>query len=82
MRRCPLEDLQGGDAQGNAAIVRAVLAGEKGPKRDVVLLNAAFALVAAGVADAVPTGIALAARAIDEGKALAKLEGLARLTNE
>ena len=79
-RRCDLSELQGGDAAQNAAIVRAVLAGEPGPKRDVVLLNAAFALVAAGVANDVPAGIALAGDAIDSGRASAKLEQLVALT--
>lgn len=82
LTRCALADLQGGDASQNAVIVRAVLAGEHGPKRDVVLLNAAFALVAAGVADDIPAGLAAAAEAIDSGMAESKLEGLARLTNE
>jgi anthranilate phosphoribosyltransferase len=58
-----------------------VLAGEPGPKRDVVLLNAAFALMAAGAADTVAEGLARAAQAIDSGAALAKLEQLAALTN-
>jgi len=80
--RSPLAALQGGGAEENAAIVRALLAGEMGPKRDVVLLNAAFALVAAGVAADVPAGLNAAAAAIDTGGALAKLEGLVRLTNE
>jgi anthranilate phosphoribosyltransferase len=82
LTRCALADLQGGDAGQNAAIVRAVLAGEHGAKRDVVLLNAAFALVAAGAAEDVPAGLAAAAEAIDSGRAQVKLEGLARLTNE
>jgi anthranilate phosphoribosyltransferase len=82
LTRCTLADLQGGDAAENAAIVRGVLAGEGGPKREVVLLNAAFALVAAGVAEDVPAGISLAAEAIDSGRAQEKLEGLVRLTNE
>jgi anthranilate phosphoribosyltransferase len=82
LTRCALADLQGGDAGQNAAIVRAVLGGEHGPKRDVVLLNAAFALVAAGAAADIPAGLADAAEAIDSGQARAKLEGLARLTNQ
>jgi len=82
LTRVPLAALQGGDAVQNAAIVRALLAGENGPKRDVVLLNAAFALVAAGVADDIAAGLAAAAAAIDSGGALDKLEGLVRLTNE
>lgn len=82
LTRCVLANLQGGDAGQNAVIVRSVLAGEHGPKRDVVLLNAAFALVAAGAAEDVPAGLAAAAEAIDSGRAQVKLEGLARLTNE
>jgi len=79
--RCPLSALQGGDAARNAAIVSAVLAGAPGPQRDVVLLNAAFALVAAGVAGEVADGIARAAAAIDSGAARGKLEQLVALTN-
>jgi anthranilate phosphoribosyltransferase len=79
--RCVLSELQGGDAVQNATIVRAVLAGEAGPKRDVVLLNAAFALVAAGVVDDVAAGIEKARTAIDSGAARVKLEQLVNLTN-
>ncbi|MEJ2520216.1 MAG: anthranilate phosphoribosyltransferase [Desulfuromonadales bacterium] len=67
---------QGGNAVANAAIVRDVLAGANGPKRDVVLLNAAYALVAAGVAQDVADGLEKARNAIDDGLAMAKLEGL------
>jgi anthranilate phosphoribosyltransferase len=74
--RCQLADLQGGNAVANAAIVRDVLAGANGPKRDVVLLNAAYALVAAGVAQDVAGGLEKARNAIDDGLAMAKLEGL------
>jgi anthranilate phosphoribosyltransferase len=76
-----MADLRGGNAQGNAGIVRAILAGEKGPKRDVVLLNAAFALLAAGKVATPAEGINLAAEAIDSGRALAQIEKLAQLTN-
>jgi anthranilate phosphoribosyltransferase len=79
---CTMEDLRGGDAKGNAAIVRSVLAGKPGPKRDVVLLNAAYALVAAGIAADVPAGLTRAAEAIDSGRALVQVEKLARLTND
>lgn len=82
LTRCVLADLQGGDAERNAVIVRAVLAGERGPKRDVVLLNAAYALVASGVVVDIPAGLVAAADAIDSGRAQAKLDGLVRLTNE
>jgi anthranilate phosphoribosyltransferase len=78
---CALNELQGGDAARNAVIVRAVLAGESGPKREVVLLNAAFALVAAGVVGSVADGIHQARIAIDSGAARGKLEQLAALTN-
>jgi len=81
LRRCLLSDLQGGDAEENAAIVRDVLAGAEGPKRDIVLLNAAYALVAAGITENVDAGLQKARTMIDEGLAKAKLEGLVNLTN-
>ena len=80
-RRCNLADLQGGDAVANAAIVREVLAGNQGPKRDIVLLNAAYALVAAGLAKNVEVGLERARAAIDDGLAMAKLDGLVAMTN-
>ena len=70
------ESLKGGDATTNAAIVRAVLGGEAGPQRDVVLLNAGAALFVAGVADTVKAGIAQAAAAIDGGAAMNVLNKL------
>jgi len=82
LQRCSMNDLRGGDAKGNARIVRGVLAGEGGPKRDVVLLNAAFALVAAGKAATPEEGLKLAAEAIDSGRALAQVEKLAALTSQ
>ena len=78
---CTLEDLQGGNADENAKIVKDVLNGDVGPKRDVVLLNAGYALVAAGVADTVEIGIANAEKAIDSGMAMKKLEELIAKTN-
>lgn len=80
--RCSMAELRGGDAAANAAIVRGVLSGEKGPKRDIVLLNAAFGLVAAGKADDPAEGMRMAADAIDSGLAMEQLEKLAELTNE
>lgn len=80
LSRCSLEDLQGGDARQNAAIVRSILAGDRGPKREVVLLNSAFALVAADVAQDLGSGLALAGEAIDSGAALAKLNALIQAT--
>jgi len=81
MARATLEDISGGDATENAAIIRAVLDGEKSPRRDVVLLNAAAALVAAGRADRIADAIMLAADSIDSGAAAEKLEALARFTS-
>jgi anthranilate phosphoribosyltransferase len=81
LRRCSLADLQGGDAEKNAMIVRNVLTGKHGPKREVVLLNASYALVAAGLARDVEAGLEKARGAIDDGLALNKLEGLVTLTN-
>jgi anthranilate phosphoribosyltransferase len=77
MKRAALEDIAGGDAMENAAIIRAVLGGEKSPRRDVVLLNAAAALVAAGRIDHIADAIPLAAKSIDSGAAAGKLEALA-----
>ncbi|MBT6449241.1 MAG: anthranilate phosphoribosyltransferase, partial [Verrucomicrobiales bacterium] len=73
-----LEDLTGGDAETNSGLIRTILNGEdKGPKRDAVLLNAGAALFVAGAADAISTGIDLAASVIDDGRAAAKLTALA-----
>jgi anthranilate phosphoribosyltransferase len=67
LRRAPIETLQGGDARINARILTAIFAGERSPRRDVVLLNAAAVLVTADLAPDLPTGIALAAKTIDSG---------------
>ena len=77
----PIEAISGGDAAGNAAIIRDVLSGKKSARRDVVLLNAAAALVASGRADHLGEAVPLAARSIDSGSAAAKLEGLIRFTH-
>lgn len=76
------EDLKGGDVKLNAAITQAVLNGEHGPKRDIVVLNAGVALLAAGTADNIKKGITMAEDAIDSGKAAQKLELLATYTRE
>jgi anthranilate phosphoribosyltransferase len=81
LKRCTLEELHGGSAEQSALIVRAILAGEKGPARDVVLLNSGAALYVSGKAASVKDGIALAAASIDSGKARQKLEQLVELTN-
>jgi len=80
--RSRLSDLQGDDAATNAAITRSVLAGERGPRRDIVLLNAGAALVAAGLASDLREGVAQAAQAIDTGRAREVLERLVAFTNE
>jgi anthranilate phosphoribosyltransferase len=74
--RATLAELSGGDALANAAILYEILSGVKGSKRDIVLLNAAAALVAAGVADELKEGVARGAEAIDSGHAKAALEQL------
>jgi anthranilate phosphoribosyltransferase len=81
MTRATLRDIAGGDAPENAAIIRAVLSGEKSPRRDVVLLNSAAALVAAGEADHILQAVPLAARSIDSGAAAGKLNALVRFTS-
>ena len=81
MARATLQAIAGGDATENAAIIRAVLGGEKSPRRDVVLLNAAAALVAAGRADHMGNAVPLAAQSIDSGAAAAKLASLAHFTS-
>lgn len=76
------EDMAGGDAAQNAAITRDILSGQPGPKRNVVLINAGAALLAAGKADSLKAGIDMAATVIDEGQATEKLEGLIEYTQE
>ncbi len=81
LKRAPLEAISGGDAQTNANIIRALLQGERSPRRDVVLLNAAASLVAAGKCDEISEGISIAAEALDSGAAAAKLQALIDFTN-
>ncbi len=78
--RASLDELRGGDAAANRAIALAVLAGQSGPRRDVVLVNAAAALVAAGRARDFRDGVSLAAASIDSGAARRKVEELVRIT--
>ncbi|HEX2296479.1 MAG TPA: anthranilate phosphoribosyltransferase [Actinomycetota bacterium] len=72
----PLDAVAGGTAEENAATIRAVLGGEPGPRRDIVLLNAAAGLVAAGLAGEMAGGLRLAAEAVDSGEAAARLDRL------
>jgi anthranilate phosphoribosyltransferase len=75
------DDLTGGDATENAAHIRAVLQGNRGPLRDIVLLNAAAALLVAGKSNSLREGVALAAESIDSGKAKAVLDALVELSH-
>jgi len=76
------EDLIGGDPKENAKISNRILNGEKGPKRDVVLINTSAALMAAGVAKDFADGLSLAKKSIDSGDALNKLNALIMFTQE
>ena len=80
--RCTLADLQGGDVNDNVQIIRDLLDGHGGPKRDIVLMNAAAALVAANHASDFKEGIRLAAQSLDSGAARKKLQALAEFTNK
>jgi len=80
LRRATLDDIAGDDAAGNATMIREILEGKKSARRDVVLLNAAAALVAAGRADHLRDVVPLAAKAIDSGAAERKLDALAKFS--
>lgn len=83
IKRASLEQLRGSTPQENAKIILDILSGkEKGPKRDVVLLNSAFALLAANKVESIEEGIKLAIDSIEKGYALRKLELLKKYTNE
>jgi anthranilate phosphoribosyltransferase len=73
----PLETLRGGDAKTNAAIIEGILKGERGPRRDVVLMNTAGALMVSGAASSLKEGMRLAEKSIDTGTAFRRL-GLLR----
>lgn len=79
--RCAREDLRGGTPEENAAITRAILNGEKGHKRNAVLMNAGAALYIAGKADDMKSGVSLAAEIIDSGKAAKTLEKFIEVSN-
>ncbi|GIU75616.1 MAG: anthranilate phosphoribosyltransferase [Bryobacteraceae bacterium] len=82
VERAGLEDLLGGSAEDNAGILRAVLEGRRGPQRDIVLVNTAVALHAAGVAADWAEGMARAAEAIDSGAAAERLRRFVEFTRE
>lgn len=81
LERCTKEDLRGGTPAENAQITRAILSGEKGPKRNAVLMNAGAALYIGGKADSLKDGVALAAENIDSGRALATLNKFIEVSN-
>ncbi len=81
MSRAPIETLRGGDAQENASLIREVLEGRLGPRRDIAVMNAAAALVTAGIAANFQDGAQLAAEAISSGLAQKKLGALVAFTN-
>jgi len=80
MSRASIKDLAGGDRKQNAEIIRAVLDGEAGPRRDIVLMNASAALVAGGRGRDLKEGVAVAAQSIDSGAARGKLDALVALS--
>jgi anthranilate phosphoribosyltransferase len=80
--RASMRDLLGGDREQNAAIIHAILRGEPGPRRDIVVMNAAAALVVGARARDLKEGVELAAHSIDTGAARAKLEQLVNFTGQ
>ena len=82
MERCTKDDLKGGTAKENAAITIDILKGQKGHKRNAVLLNAGAALYLGGKADSIAAGIKLAAELIDSGKALETMNKVIQISNE
>ncbi len=82
LMQAPADALKGGDADYNAEITRSILNGEEGPRRDIVLLNAAAAIVAGDKARDLNEGVQVAAEVIDSGKALEKLAGLVAASRE
>jgi anthranilate phosphoribosyltransferase len=74
--RASIRDLQGGDRGKNAQIIRLLLGGEPGPRRDIVLMNSAAALVAGGKARDLKEGVGMASQSIDSGAAASKLAAL------
>ncbi len=81
LKKHNMKDIEGGDASYNAGIIKDILNGIKGPKREMVLFNASAAFVAAGYAKDFKEGVLLGEKIIDSGRAKAKLEELIRFTN-
>ena len=82
LKRVTMAELKGGDPQYNAKALRAVLEGQHGAYRDIVLLNSAAAFIIAGKADTLKQGVKIAEQSIDQGKAKEKLEHLIKVSND
>lgn len=82
MARAPIAALRGGNAKDNADIIKSILGGEKGPKRDVVIINAAAAVMAGGAVSRLTDGVEMAKRSIDSGQAAEKLRRIVEFTNK
>ena len=80
LSRAPLSEIQASDAEASARILRAVLEGESGASRDIVVLNAAAALLAGGLVDSLQEGVQAAAASVDAGRALQSLEAFIALS--
>jgi anthranilate phosphoribosyltransferase len=80
-KTAPLSAISGGDVKANAEMIWKILEGEKSARRDIVLMNAAAALVAAGRADSLKEAMPIAVESIDSGAAKAKLASLIEFTN-
>jgi anthranilate phosphoribosyltransferase len=80
--RAPLEAIKGGGPAENAALIRRIFAGDTGPQRDIVVVNAAAALVAAGVAEDFREGARIASQALTSGGAQQRLAALVAFTNK
>ncbi|KPV44875.1 anthranilate phosphoribosyltransferase [Alicyclobacillus ferrooxydans] len=81
LRRAPISEVVGGNAEQNAQILREVFAGSPGPKRDIVLLNAGAVLYVGGKAESIREGVALSGQAIDSGRVLRQLDSFVRTTH-
>jgi anthranilate phosphoribosyltransferase len=81
LQRASMQEISGGDLNANAEIIREILAGKKSARRDVVLMNAAAALVAAGKADSLADAMPMAIHSLDSGAARKKLDALVEFTN-
>ncbi|MDP2844739.1 MAG: anthranilate phosphoribosyltransferase, partial [Candidatus Methanoperedens sp.] len=82
IRRVPASEIAGGTPEENARDIVEVLKGKKGPKRDIIVINAGAALLVSGKADTIESGIALANRSIDTGVALDKLKDFVKAAGD